>query len=107
MRVMRRSVIAAMGLILPGCALEPNLSPPAEPPAPLTQPATPATQPSDPAWDAIAKALERKGVLHEGVYTITVPRDDLEVRIEGMPMPTAAGIASVFHFYRCPCGKMN
>jgi hypothetical protein len=24
-----------------------------------------------------------------------------------MTIPSAAGIASVFHFYRCPCGKMN
>lgn len=41
------------------------------------------------------------------VYTITVPRGDLDVRIDGMPIPTAAGLASTFHFYRCTCGKMS
>jgi hypothetical protein len=61
----------------------------------------------EPAWAEIAKALERKGVVKEGVYVVTVPRDDLDVTIEGMGIPTAAGIESVFYFYRCPCGKMN
>ncbi|MDB5298549.1 MAG: peptidase [Phycisphaerales bacterium] len=51
--------------------------------------------------------LERKGVIKDGVYVVTVPRDDLDVTIEGMGIPTAAGIESVFYFYRCPCGKMN
>ena len=41
------------------------------------------------------------------VYTITVPRGDLDVKIDGMPIPTAAGLASTFHFYRCTCGKMS
>jgi hypothetical protein len=67
----------------------------------------PATQPADPAWPLIAKALERPGVLKDDIYTITIPRDDLDVSIDGMGIPTGAGIESVFHFYRCPCGKMN
>jgi hypothetical protein len=62
---------------------------------------------SEPAWAEIAKALQRKGVIKDGVYVVTVPRDDLDVTIEGMGIPTAAGIESVFYFYRCPCGKMN
>jgi hypothetical protein len=83
---------------------------------PATAPATaPTTAPdlsdkdTPPAahWAAIARILERPGVEHDGVYTITVPRDDWDVNIEGMPVPTAAGVASVFHFYRCPCGKTN
>jgi hypothetical protein len=41
------------------------------------------------------------------VYTITIPRDDLDVTIDGMSVPIAAGIASTFHFYRCSCGKMS
>lgn len=41
------------------------------------------------------------------VYTITIPRGDLDVKIDGMPVPTAAGLASTFHFYRCTCGKMS
>jgi hypothetical protein len=62
---------------------------------------------SEPAWAEIAKALERKGVIKDGVYAVTVPRDDLDVTIEGMGIPTAAGVESIFYFYRCPCGKMN
>lgn len=41
------------------------------------------------------------------VYTVTVPRDDLTVAIDGMPVPVAAGLASTFHFYLCSCGKMS
>ncbi|HZK79628.1 MAG TPA: DUF1259 domain-containing protein [Humisphaera sp.] len=67
----------------------------------------PATQPADPAWAQISKALEHSGVTKEGVYVVTIPRDDLDVTIGGMGIPTAAGIESVFYFYRCPCGKMN
>lgn len=53
------------------------------------------------------------GMLHaslnekEQVYTITVPREDLDVKIDGMPVPVSAGLASTFHFYRCTCGKMS
>lgn len=78
--------------------------------APATRPAAAdlldkATPPAA-HWEAIARILGRKGVEADAlVYTVTVPRDDLIVNIEGMELPTAAGIASVFHFYRCPCGK--
>ena len=50
--------------------------------------------------------FEKPGVLHNGVYTITFPREDLPVSIEGMDVPMAAGIESTFHFYRCSCGKI-
>jgi Domain of Unknown Function (DUF1259) len=69
--------------------------------------APPTTQAADPAWPVISKILERPGVLKDGVYVITVPRDDLDVTIDHMGIPTAAGLESVFYFYRCPCGKMN
>jgi len=57
------------------------------------------------AWKEISRVLEKPGVLHDGVYTVKVPRDDLLVSIEAMDVPTAAGIESTFHFYRCSCGK--
>ena len=41
------------------------------------------------------------------VYTVTVPRGDLDVKIDGMSVPASAGLASTFHFYRCTCGKMS
>ena len=92
----------------PAALLEPMPAPTTPAPSTLA-PATPApsTSPFDPAWADIAKTLERQGVLHDAVYKVTVPRDDLDVSIEGMAVPTSAGVESVFWFYRCPCGKMN
>lgn len=66
------------------------------------------TQPaSDPDWAVVAKTPGRHGVPTGDVYVVTVPRDDLEVSVEGMAVPTEAGIASEFHFFRCTCGKMR
>jgi hypothetical protein len=76
---------------------------PATAPAPLA--AAPASPQADEPWATIAKIMERTGVFKDGVYVITVPRDDLEVQIEGMGVPIAAGIESTFWFYKCPCGK--
>ncbi|HXE55849.1 MAG TPA: DUF1259 domain-containing protein [Tepidisphaeraceae bacterium] len=56
-------------------------------------------------WSQVSRILQRSGQQAGNVYTVTVPRDDLSVSIEGMEVPTGAGIASVFHFYRCSCGK--
>lgn len=67
----------------------------------------PATQPADPAWPDIDRVMQRRGVARDGVYVFTIPRDDLDVSIDGMGIPTAAGIESIFYFYRCPCGKMS
>lgn len=76
---------------------------------PSTNPTLAATTESttDPAWPEVSRILERPGVLNQGVFTVTVPRDDLDISIGGMGIPTAAGIESVFYFYRCPCGKLN
>jgi hypothetical protein len=56
-------------------------------------------------WTQVSDILQRRGRQAGNVYTITVPRNDLTVSIEGMEVPTGAGIESVFHFYRCSCGK--
>ncbi len=58
------------------------------------------------AWKAIAGVL-RPGTLHDGIYTVVIPRDDLDVTVEGMVVPTAAGIESRFNFYHCSCGKTS
>lgn len=56
----------------------------------------------------VAQFLGREGVYKtKDVYVVTVPRDDLTLAIDGMQVPTAAGIESVFNFYYCPCGKTN
>jgi hypothetical protein len=57
------------------------------------------------AWKQVEQALGKAGELKDGVYTVSFPRDDLNVRIEGMDVPTGAGLESTFHFYQCSCGK--
>jgi hypothetical protein len=65
---------------------------------------TDTASPAD-RWNTVARLLERPGVEHYGVYTVTVPRDDWNLAIEGMGVPAAAGVGSVLNFYVCPCGK--
>ncbi|HEX4793837.1 MAG TPA: DUF1259 domain-containing protein [Humisphaera sp.] len=92
--------MVAIACALTGCA--------AETPVIQSPTSAPATTPSsDPAWPQISKTLNHEGVIRDNVYTISIPRDDLDVNIEGMDVPTAAGLESVFWFYRCPCGKLN
>jgi len=56
----------------------------------------------------IATTLKREGTTRDDVMTITIPRDDLSVTVDGQDVPTAAGIESQFRFYQCPCGgKIN
>ena len=116
----RRAALAAarpphwlvMAALLAGCA-----APPGDRPRPLSAAgaarARPASEPaagdeSDAAaWKHISDILGRPGVLANKVYTVTIPRDDLDVSVEQMEVPTAAGIESSFRFYRCPCGKIN
>src|SRR5688572_11109173 len=62
---------------------------------------------SEAARKQIADALQREGEFENGVYRVVIPRDDLYVSIEGMDVPTAAGVESDFRFYHCPCGKTN
>jgi hypothetical protein len=56
-------------------------------------------------WHALDKVVGSTGVLHDDVYSYTLPRGDLDVAVDGMAVPAAAGIASEFHFFRCSCGK--
>ena len=59
------------------------------------------------AWRSIRAALGKDGTLAGGVLSFLYPRDDLEVTVNGYDTPSAAGVASDFRFYRCPCGLMN
>ncbi len=62
-----------------------------------------ATPPYD--WRPLDQVIGSAGGLKDDVYTFTVPRADLDVAVDGMAVPAAAGIASQFHFFRCTCGK--
>jgi hypothetical protein len=87
-----------------GCSTSSGPSPTKES-AILSAASEPASDAPD--WSLIGKTLGKPGELREGVYTVTLPRDDLTVRIEGMDVPTAAGIESTFRFYQCSCGKTS
>jgi hypothetical protein len=47
-----------------------------------------------------------KGVLEDGVYTMSLTRKDLEVFSEDGVVP-AGVLKTEFQFYKCDCGKMN
>lgn len=96
-----------------GCA-EPNpdTRAPADPGALSTR--APATdrdpdedETDEQAWKSIRAALGREGAFRNNVLSFVFARDDLEVTIQGNDTPAAAGIASDFRFYRCPCGLLN
>jgi hypothetical protein len=72
-------------------------------PAPSTRP----TDPDAPEWKAVAAAKGRVGVARGETYTITVPRDDLLVLLDGNPVPVEAGLESRVHFYPSCCGKLG
>ncbi len=104
--IQRKAIIiltSTLALWCASCANEtaPETAGPATGPSGTTQPA------SDVDWEMVTKILGRRGVVTGDVNVITVPRNDLDVSVEGMAVPTEAGIASEFHFFRCTCGKMR
>lgn len=60
----------------------------------------------DPArWALISKILGKPGTYARDVYTITIPRDDLDVVSDLGDIPTAAGLETTIYFFKCPCGR--
>jgi hypothetical protein len=70
-------------------------------------PTTAEVETDQAAWKAVADQLGRPGTVHDDVYTVVIPRDDLYVTVEQMFVPTSAGIESRFNFYHCSCGKTS
>jgi hypothetical protein len=102
------TLLCAANLHLAGCAVDPK--PPSASPGRTVaaqNDADPDAESDTEAWNSIVKVLQREGTLHDNVYTIVVPRDDLDVTVEEMYVPTAAGIESRFNFYHCSCGKTS
>ncbi len=58
-------------------------------------------------WTQIDTAIGISSTVHDDIATFSLPRTDLNVTVEGMDVPSAAGIASVFNFFQCPCGKIR
>jgi hypothetical protein len=72
----------------------------------------PATAPSAADLQALSREYQQETAplggqrsFDQGVLTITLPRADLWVQADMGEIPTAAGLASQFYFYRCTCGK--
>jgi hypothetical protein len=114
----RRSLRAcAVAAAVTGCSVQVTNSESGRSPAPPARAVphhvesdgafSPAEETDEQAWKAIAAALGRPGELKDAVYRVVFLRDDLDVTVEGNDVPTAAGLASEFHFYRCPCGRIN
>lgn len=97
----------------PSAASPPGPTAAAEPIPPVPAASPTALSPVDElkaqaAFATASAALGRAGVYRPpGVYVVSVPRDDLTVLIEGMAVPTSAGVESTFWFYYCPCGKTS
>jgi Domain of Unknown Function (DUF1259) len=58
-------------------------------------------------WTQLDTAIGTPSSVHDNIATFTLPRTDLNVTVEGMDVPSAAGVASVFNFFQCPCGKIR
>jgi hypothetical protein len=100
-------LVAALVAGSAGCSTLGGAAAPATQPEPASGPQAASDEQSahTDAWKQISDVLGKRGELKAGVYTVTFPRDDLNVRIDGMDVPTAAGIESTFRFYICSCGK--
>jgi hypothetical protein len=100
--------LVGISVILAVAALCARRSAHAADPAPAAAPAA-AAQADDHSSSIDAKALSAilgvNGDLKNSIYHVTVPREDLSVSVEGMFVPVDAGLASVFHFWVCSCGK--
>ena len=68
-------------------------------------PATTQAAPGE-GFEPIAKELGLAGDLKDGVYTVSLPRKDLDVHNDDGDVPPGV-LKSEFQFYRCDCGKMN
>jgi hypothetical protein len=76
-------------------------------PGPLTRPATTAAAADAPEWKTVASVMGRQGVARGQTYTVTIPRDDLLVVLDGNEVPVEAGLESRVHFYHGCCGKLG
>lgn len=71
-------------------------------------PADPDQKKLDPAHlKTLTEAIGAKpGVTTGKVYTLTIPRDDLDVvNLDMGEIPVEAGLATTLHVFRCGCGK--
>ena len=74
---------------------------------PTTRPAA-AVQPDSPDWwRMLTASLRGQQLVSDDSFAVIVPRNDIDLESEMGQIPTSAGIASRFYFFRCPCGKVK
>lgn len=99
---MKLRLIAPLLLsLLIGC----HTAPPPAPEISLRGAGEPKAIDDPDSWAKIAKVLGRQGVYAREVYTIVIPRDDLDVASDIGDVPNAAGMETTVYFYKCPCGR--
>jgi hypothetical protein len=98
-----KSIYLVMIMLVGGCTA---VVQPAEPAA--TQPAEPAAvQDSPDWWRMLTKPLGGQQIPSGDSFAVIVPRTEIDLESEMGQIPTSAGIASRFYFFRCPCGKVK
>jgi hypothetical protein len=96
MRMSRATLAISIALLAGGCAAD----------VPTTRPA--AMQVDSPDWwRMLTASLHGQQIVSNGSFAVVVPRDDIDLESEMGQIPTSAGIASRFYFFRCPCGKVK
>lgn len=63
-------------------------------------------EPKEIDWAALAKAVGRDAKKSDdGVGKFSLPRSDLDVRLDGAKLPPGVGVGCWAAFYACPCGQ--
>ncbi len=91
------TLAVSLALFAGGCATD----------VPTTRPAAAMQADSPDWWRMLTAPLHGQQIVSEGSFAVIVPRDDIDLESEMGQIPTSAGIASRFYFFRCPCGKVK
>jgi hypothetical protein len=60
----------------------------------------------EPDWKALSEILGRSGPpAKDGCYRVTLPRTDLDVKLDDQGLVPGVGLACWAAFYACPCGR--
>jgi len=93
----RAMLLVLVVLLIGGCAVD----------VPATQPASSIPQDSPDWWRMLTAPLHGQQIASGDSFAVIVPRNEIDLESEMGQIPTSAGIASRFYFFRCPCGKVK
>lgn len=95
MKVLGAAVVVSLAILAGGCAADP----------PATQSAGAIDSPD--WWRMLTAPLHGQQIAADDSFAVIIPRNDIDLESEMGQIPTSAGIASRFYFFRCPCGKVK